>query len=131
MTLPLSDLEAHDTPSLTTLRPDVEEELRQVLLRYHIPELDAEILLRETVLEMIYKAEGPDDFGRRVGPVLQAKCRAYWLTRRWRRFNTLAEDLAKTEVRTSTMPSEIAPPPKMAGRATLGSRLIAAWRRAR
>ena len=137
MTLPLSDLELRDTPSLTVLRPNVEEELRLVLLRYHIPEFDAEELLRETVVELLYKAEGPDDFGRRVGPVLQAKCRAYWLTRRWRRFNTLAENSTKPASQSSAaQPNDELSPTEnraasTASRVTLGRRLVAAWRRSR
>jgi hypothetical protein len=91
MTLSLRIATALDAEALTALRPEVEEALRQVLTAFHIPELDAEKLLHETVIEMLYKAEGPADFGRRVGPVLQAKCRTYWQTRRWRHFNNLVK----------------------------------------
>ncbi len=131
MTLPLSDLESPESPSPAVLRPHVEEELRLVLLSYHIPEFDAEVLLRETVVELLYKAEGPDDFGRRITPLLQAKCRAYWLTRRWRRFNTLAEDLTRTENPTSQARRDEEASPHEARRATLRRWLIATWRRAR
>ena len=131
MTLPLSDLETPESPSLATLRPHVEEELRVVLLSYHIPEFDAEVLLRETVVELLYKAESPDDFSRRITPLLQAKCRAYWLTRRWRRFNTLAEDLTKAEGQPSQAQHHEPASPSEARRATLRGWLTTNWRRAR
>lgn len=128
MPLPLSDLEARDSHSLASLPLDVEEELRLTLLRYHIPELDAESLLREAVVEMLYKADGLGDFGRRVGPVLQAKCRAYWQTRRWRRFNTLSEDFAKS-AKDEARRDNSAHPRAVAEKETLGSRLVAVLRR--
>ena len=84
MTLARWNLDVDVAPSVGTLRPEVEETLRTVLGTYHIPELDAENLLRETVIEVLYKAEDPTDFSMRIRPVLQAKCRTYWATRRWR-----------------------------------------------
>lgn len=126
MTLALRIREPQNTESLSHLRPEVEDSLRTVLLRYHIPELDAESLLRETVLEMLYKSEGPRDFGRRVGPVLQAKCRVYWQTRRWRCFNTLAQSQLNKE---TAMPQTNAiPKDKLRARGSLSHRIRTALR---
>ena len=95
MTLARWNLDVDIAPSVGTLRPEVEETLRTVLGTYHIPELDAENLLRETVIEVLSTAEDPPDFSMRIRPVLQAKCRTYWATRRWR---------SRTQLSNATLP---------------------------
>lgn len=62
----------------------LEEELRAILIRHQIPEPEAEELLQETALEVLYKSAGPEEFAVRLGPALGNRCRLYWETRRWR-----------------------------------------------
>lgn len=82
----------------------LEPDLRQVLTRFHIPEMDAERLLGETTLEVLYKSLSPEEFGRRLVPTLRHKCRKYWETRRWRA-GSLMEKLERPEPEAPEPPS--------------------------
>lgn len=63
---------------LTALRPRLEGVLR----RYQIPPGDAQHLLEEAILELIYKASYIDDPAQWLALRLSHKCRIYWVTRR-------------------------------------------------
>jgi hypothetical protein len=79
----------------------LEEELRAILNRFQIPELDAEELLQETAIEVLYKSAGPEEFAVRLGPALRIRCRLYWETRRRRFYGPPAERTAHLGARRS------------------------------
>ncbi len=60
----------------------VESELRELLRKFHIPELDAEDLLSESLVQSLLKSTSGNEFEIRVRATLEAACRAYWEGRR-------------------------------------------------
>lgn len=75
--------------SIEELCSGLEPELRRILLRYHIPQMDAELLLREATLEVLYKSRSRGEFAVRLPQTLASRCRIYWETRRWRYYRPL------------------------------------------
>lgn len=60
----------------------VRPQLEQILARYRIEERVAEQLLREVVLEFVYKGTGLEDLGARMPAALRKRCRRHWVDRR-------------------------------------------------
>ena len=65
------------------LRTTTESELRSLLVRFHIPELDAQGLLEQSLVESLLKSKSEQDFEVRVRLRLESACRAYWQNRRF------------------------------------------------
>ena len=63
------------------LRTTTESELRSLLVRFHIPELDAQGLLEQSLVESLLKSKSEQDFEIRVRLRLESACRAYWQNR--------------------------------------------------
>jgi hypothetical protein len=61
----------------------LEPELREMLARFHIPELDAAELISSSVIESVFKSQDPNDLALRARATLELRCRHYWLTRRF------------------------------------------------
>lgn len=103
--------------TLEGLCSDLEPEIREILLRYHIPQMDAELLIRETVLDVLYKSHSRGEFAVRLVPALRSRCRVYWETRRWRYYGPLDGRLLLTGRHAGEPPARryrlaAAPPPE-------------------
>lgn len=94
----------------------LEEELRAILARYQIPEVDAEELLQETAIEVLYKSAGPEEFALRLGPALRHRCRLYWETRRWRLYGPPVVRSAGPPGDGPAQENRLAPPASSIGR---------------
>lgn len=88
--------------SLEELLPRLEPRMKQILYRYRIPEQDADDLLQQTLLTLVYKRSTVQKPEPWILATLRNRCIMYWRSRRSQLYDavdsTILELVAEAEV---------------------------------
>lgn len=81
MSKPAAPRPAEDE-ALRDLVGRLEPQLKEILLRFHVPEHQAEELLRDLLLDALYRGTGSGDREAYLLALLRHRCRSFWQRRR-------------------------------------------------
>jgi hypothetical protein len=78
-----------ESESLHELVARLEPSMKEILVRYHVPEHHAGELLRDVLLDALYRGTGPGDAESCLLGLLRHRCRSYWQSRRHRFYRAI------------------------------------------
>lgn len=81
--------EPNSNSSLEELLPKIEPRMKQILYRYRIPQQDADDLLQQTLLTLVYKRKTVQKPEPWILATLRNRCIMYWRSRRSQLYDTV------------------------------------------
>ncbi len=87
------DSRQRSQPAIGELLAQIQPKLKAVLYRYRIPAEDAEDLLQQAFLSLVYQSETVQDPAAWLVGTLRNKCRVYWRSHRRRLYDAVDSTL--------------------------------------